>query len=107
MTLPRPSSSRPVWILTPVDPRLSWRDPVPRDGVRPWLAAVSELLAVAAKASSRPDPTRFASVEAVGRAVLVRRALPWSGVRTGLRDSTSAAAPDVMALANDVPDPLK
>src|SRR4051812_40234894 len=44
---------------------------------------------------------------AIGRAVVTRRDFTWSGVRAALRDSTSAAAPDVIALANDVPEPLK
>src|SRR4051812_3909522 len=42
-----------------------------------------------------------------GRAVLTSRDFTWSGVSAGLRDSTRAADPAVMALANDVPEPLK
>ena len=48
MTLPLPSSSSPVWIFTPVVPRLSCSEPRPLEAVSPTLAAAMELLAVAA-----------------------------------------------------------
>src|SRR5689334_20325483 len=54
-----------------------------------------------------PEPTRFGSLTDIGRAVLTSRAFTWSGVSVALRDSTRAADPDVIAAANDVPEPLK
>src|SRR5581483_9374300 len=77
-------------------------------GVSPALAAPVSVLIVAPKASSSPAPRPAAGCtdEAI-RALAVRRALTWLGVRAGVRDRTRAAAPAVMADENDVPDPLK
>ena len=97
----------PVWICTPIDPRDSSSEPEPSERGRPALAAAVELLSVAAAASSQPAPTRCTSVTGPGRAVPTSRALTWSGVSDGVRDSTSAAAPETTPLENEVPDPTK
>jgi len=44
------------------------------------------------------------TVVELNRAVAISRALTWSGVQSGCRDSRSAAAPETIGADSEVPD---
>lgn len=76
------SVSGPTVVLswTPSVPRSSSKDPKPVE--RRWVCGRPSFVVFAALyASIRPAPAEFAAVVAIGRAVPIRRAFTWSGVR--------------------------
>src|SRR5436309_8880387 len=96
------------------DPREASSDPVPVEGTRPLFAGVIFVLPghTAPLASTRPAPapawaasTLF--VLTAFMAVWIRVAFARSGVRLGFVSYISAAIPETMAAACDVPVPLK
>ena len=60
--------------------------------------------AAAAPASISPTPAERPAAFGTGCAVSMRAPFTWSGVHSGCRASSSAAAPETIGAANEVPD---
>src|SRR5206468_1733793 len=102
-----PAAARPAGAVE--DPAVGPRraassEPVPTAGSNDWVAW-GGTGAVRAWWTSM-TPTSFSDGTWALRSVLVNSALTWSGVRSGRLCSSRATAPDVMAAACEVPEPL-
>jgi hypothetical protein len=84
---------------------LNARPPAPSEDTN-WLSARFGLggLVTCEAALALTSPSPRAIPAAVGWAVSMRAPLTWSGVQFGWLATTSAAAPETMGAANDVPD---
>ena len=104
---PKMSSSptRGVPLTTCRVPRDPSSEPVPSERVKRWVEARTEYAAAIARIASgtlKPGPDSARR----GPLPVIRR-LTWSGVRSGRLLRTSAATPEVMAVACEVPLPRK
>jgi hypothetical protein len=105
-TTPSLSASAYTWSV----PREASSEPVPLEATSPRLAevrrprrSVTAFTAEFAFTSPAPEPVWFGSLVAVR----IRMALIWFGVRSGLVWVMSATTPDTIAVAWEVPLPLK
>src|SRR5439155_14857840 len=116
-TSPTTSSMIPSWLrsaYTWEEPRDASSEPRPLDRSIPWFAGrmadrLFVAIEVAALASSIPAPAAVAGAftRIFGSAVFTRMAFTMSGLRDGFAAITLAATPETMAVAWDVPVPLK
>ena len=87
-------------------PRAPSNVPVPVESGKLCLA-VGTAVRAARSTLMTPSPWAWGSAAGSGLAVVISRALTWSGVRPGRCCSSSAAAPEATAAAWEVPLPRK